>query len=87
MITTDTATRSYSSTISKLLRDYPNHDTPPADRDAWIARKVDLLVAVEAAEGTRMVRFTGWGLRRDLTHPYFHEVYDNPALILLGVIT
>ncbi len=51
--TTDTTTRSYASAITKLLRDRPDHDTPPAERQTWMQRKVELLAAVEAVEATR----------------------------------
>ncbi len=43
MTTTDTTITSYASAISELMRDMPNHDTTPAERQAWMARKVDLL--------------------------------------------
>ena len=42
-MSTTTTTTSYASAISELLRDKPNHDTTPAERQAWMARKVDLL--------------------------------------------
>jgi len=50
---TNTPTRSYAQQITGLLQDRPNHDTPPAERAAWIARKVELLAAVQAVEATR----------------------------------
>jgi len=28
----------------------PDHDTPPAERAAWLARKVELLAAIAAME-------------------------------------
>lgn len=53
MSSTITTTTSYASAITELLRDRPGHDTPPAERQTWMARKADLLAAVEAAEAAR----------------------------------
>ena len=50
---TTTTTRSYATEIAELLRDRPDHDTPPAERQTWMQRKVDLLAAVQAVEATR----------------------------------
>jgi len=51
MITT--STMSYAQQITALLRGRPDHDSPPAERAAWMQRKVELLAAVEAVEATR----------------------------------
>ncbi len=48
-----TTTRSYATEIAELLRDRPDHDTPPAERQMWMQRKVQLLAAVEAVGATR----------------------------------
>lgn len=53
MSTTNTPTRSYASAITELLRGRPDHDSPPAERAAWMQRKVDLLAAVETVEATQ----------------------------------
>lgn len=53
MSTTDTTTRSHASAITELLRGRPDHDSPPAERTAWMSRKVELLAAVEAVEAQR----------------------------------
>jgi len=45
MTTTDTTTRSYASAITELPRGKPEHDTPPAERGAWMQRKAELLAA------------------------------------------
>jgi len=51
--TTEPTTRSYASAITELLRDKPDHDTPPAERQTWMQRKVELLAAVETVEANR----------------------------------
>ncbi len=48
-----TSTTSYAQQITELLRGRPDPDTPPAERAAWIARKVELLAAVESVEAQR----------------------------------
>jgi len=45
-------TTSYATEIAELLRDRPDHDTPPAERQAWMQRKVELLAAVENVGAT-----------------------------------
>ncbi len=52
-MSTSTTNRNYAQQITELLRDHPDHDTPPAERQTWMQRKVELLAAVEAAEATR----------------------------------
>ena len=48
------ATRTPSAAeITALLRSMPDVDAPPAEHTAWLARKAELLAAVEAAEATR----------------------------------
>jgi len=39
----DTTTRSYAQQITELLRDHPDHDSPPAERAAWLAHTVEQL--------------------------------------------
>ena len=54
MSTTSTEQRhSVTAAIAELMRDRPDHDTPPAERASWLARKVELLAAVEQAEATK----------------------------------
>jgi len=55
MRTSTTIERRHSLTAATadLLRDRPDHDTPPAERVAWLARKVELLVAMQAAKAGR----------------------------------
>jgi len=54
MSTTTTERRhTITTAIAELLRDRPDHGAPPAERVAWLARKVELLAAVQAVEATR----------------------------------
>jgi len=46
--TTEPTTRSYAREITELLRDKPDHDIPPAERQTWMQLKVELLAAVQA---------------------------------------
>lgn len=39
--------------IAELMRDRPDHDTPPAERQTWMQRKIELLAAAEAVEADR----------------------------------
>jgi len=50
---TTAATTNYATEIAELLRDRPCPDTPPAERQTWMQRKVELLAAVQAAEANR----------------------------------
>jgi hypothetical protein len=50
---TTTTTRSYATEIAELLHDRPDRDTPPAERQTWMQRKIELLAAVQAVEATR----------------------------------
>jgi hypothetical protein len=52
-MSTSTTTRSYATAITELLRDHPDHDTPPAERAVWMACKVDLLATVATVEAAR----------------------------------
>jgi len=53
VVTTTGTRRCYTHEIAALLRDRPDRDTPPAERAMWLARKVELLAAVQAVEATR----------------------------------
>lgn len=50
VVTTTGTRRCYTHEIAALLRDLPTADTPPAERAVWLARKAELLAAVEQAE-------------------------------------
>lgn len=52
-MSTSTTTRSYATEIAELLRDRPDHDTPPAERQTWMQRKVELPADVQAVEARR----------------------------------
>ena len=51
MTTSVTSTRSYATAITELQRGRPEHDTPPADRGAWMQRKVELLAGHRSRGG------------------------------------
>jgi len=53
MTTTEPTTRSFAREITELLRLRPAHDSPEHVKAAWVARKAELLAAVEAAEAAR----------------------------------
>ncbi len=52
-ITTEPTTRSYAREITEVLRLRPVHDAPEHVKAAWLARKAELLAAVEAVEAIR----------------------------------
>jgi hypothetical protein len=49
IVTTTGTRRCYTHEIAALLRDRPTVNTPPAERQAWLARKHQLVAAVEHA--------------------------------------
>ncbi len=52
-MSTTTQRRATTRTITDLLRDRPDHDTPPAERTGWLVRKAELLAAIEAENAQR----------------------------------
>jgi len=50
---TTTTTRSHATEIAELLHDRPDRDTPPAERQTWMQRKIELLAAAKAVEADR----------------------------------